>query len=128
VLRCGLRISETASLRLTDLYLDESPPRLLIRGKGNRERAARFASRRKPSRLCVSTDTHVYSDGEWLVLNELGLQPDGLISLPEAEFTHQAFGPVHVIAWWDKNYNDPLYLVTNLPLAEEACHWYKRRY
>jgi site-specific recombinase XerD len=39
MLRCGLRISEVANLRLVDLYLDESYPRMLIRGKGSRERA-----------------------------------------------------------------------------------------
>lgn len=39
MLRCGLRISEVAELRLTDLYLDEQRPRLVARGKGSRERA-----------------------------------------------------------------------------------------
>lgn len=39
MLRCGLRISEVAAMRLTDLYLDESHPRLVVRGKGSRERA-----------------------------------------------------------------------------------------
>jgi site-specific recombinase XerD len=39
MLRCGLRISEVASLTLTDLFLDETHPRLLIHGKGSRERA-----------------------------------------------------------------------------------------
>jgi len=39
MLRCGLRISEVAELRLTDLYLDELRPRLVARGKGSRERA-----------------------------------------------------------------------------------------
>jgi site-specific recombinase XerD len=40
MLRCGLRISEVAGLRLTDLYLDEPQPRLLVRGKGSKERSA----------------------------------------------------------------------------------------
>jgi site-specific recombinase XerD len=40
MLRCGMRISETANLLLADLYLKETPPRLVIRGKGNRERSA----------------------------------------------------------------------------------------
>jgi site-specific recombinase XerD len=40
MLRCGLRISEVAHLQLTDLYLRESPPRLVARGKGNKERSA----------------------------------------------------------------------------------------
>jgi site-specific recombinase XerD len=39
VLRCGLRISEVAQLRLTDLYLDEPRPRLVTRGKGSKERS-----------------------------------------------------------------------------------------
>ncbi len=38
MLRCGLRIAEVASLRLRDLYLDESPPRLLVTGKNSKER------------------------------------------------------------------------------------------
>lgn len=39
MLRCGLRISEVARLRLRDLFLDESPPRLLVLGKNSKERS-----------------------------------------------------------------------------------------
>ena len=39
MLRCGLRISEVAKLKLRDLYLTESPPRLLVSGKGSKERS-----------------------------------------------------------------------------------------
>ena len=39
MLRCGLRISEVAGLRLSDLYLEEISPRLVARGKGWRERS-----------------------------------------------------------------------------------------
>jgi site-specific recombinase XerD len=39
MLRCGLRIAEVAQMQLSDLYLDEAPPRLLVRGKGGKERA-----------------------------------------------------------------------------------------
>jgi site-specific recombinase XerD len=38
MLRCGLRIGEVASLLLSDLYLDEPAPRLVVHGKGSRER------------------------------------------------------------------------------------------
>jgi site-specific recombinase XerD len=40
MLRCGLRISEVAHLKLVDLYLNESPPRLMTCGKGSKERSA----------------------------------------------------------------------------------------
>jgi len=38
MLRCGLRISEVANLQMADLYLKEIAPRLMVRGKGSRER------------------------------------------------------------------------------------------
>ncbi|MCB9432692.1 MAG: tyrosine-type recombinase/integrase [Ardenticatenaceae bacterium] len=38
MLRCGLRLSEVARLQRRDLYLDETPPRLLLLGKNNKER------------------------------------------------------------------------------------------
>jgi site-specific recombinase XerD len=38
MLRCGLRIGEVARLLLSDLYLDEPAPRLIVHGKGSRER------------------------------------------------------------------------------------------
>jgi site-specific recombinase XerD len=44
MLRSGLRIGEVAGLLLADLYLDEPHPRLLVRGKGSRERTV-FLSR-----------------------------------------------------------------------------------
>ncbi|NTU64894.1 MAG: tyrosine-type recombinase/integrase [Chloroflexi bacterium] len=39
MLRCGLRIGEVASLKLTDLYLNEARPRLVAQGKGSKERS-----------------------------------------------------------------------------------------
>ncbi len=39
MLRSGLRISEVAALRLSDLYLEEASPRLVARGKGGKERS-----------------------------------------------------------------------------------------
>lgn len=39
MLRCGLRIAEVAEIQLSDLYLQEDWPRLLVRGKGSRQRS-----------------------------------------------------------------------------------------
>lgn len=39
MLRCGLRLCEVASLKLTDLYLSETKPRLVAHGKGSKERS-----------------------------------------------------------------------------------------
>jgi len=38
MLRCGLRIGEVSSLLFSNLMLEESPPSMIIQGKGSRER------------------------------------------------------------------------------------------
>lgn len=50
MLRCGLRIAEVACMLLSDLFLDEPAPRLLVRGKGGRERSV-YLSRQAESAL-----------------------------------------------------------------------------
>ncbi len=42
--------------------------------------------------------------------------------------TGQAYGPVLVLAWWARGQHEPIYLVTNLDLAVEACWWYRKRF
>jgi len=59
---------------------------------------------------------------------ELGLRPGQIIGIPNVAFTEKGYGPVQVAAWWAKRYKEPIYLVTNLELAEEACYWYKKRF
>lgn len=52
MLRCGMRISEVANLLLVDLYLAENPPRIVVRGKGGRERSAYLSPQAERS-LCA---------------------------------------------------------------------------
>lgn len=32
-----------------------------------------------------------------------------------------------VIAWWDAQYDEPIYLVSNMQSVETACAWYRKR-
>lgn len=47
MLRCGLRIGEVAALRLVDLFLEEEFPRIVVRGKGSRERGVYLSPQAK---------------------------------------------------------------------------------
>jgi hypothetical protein len=67
-------------------------------------------------------------EGFWFSFEDLGITPDRCISIPNVQFTQHAYGPVLAIAWWDAAYDAPIYLVTNLELAEEACDWYRKRF
>ncbi len=60
--------------------------------------------------------------------SDLLLRPGDCLGIPNVAFTAQAYGPVTVIAWWKKGYKEPIYLVTNFELIDEACYWYAQRF
>lgn len=71
MLRCGLRISEVAQLKLRDLYLTESPPRLLVSGKGSKERSV-YLSRQAAFALRRHLADRPQVDSEAVFLNYRG--------------------------------------------------------
>lgn len=63
-------------------------------------------------------------------LNLLGdsIKPGMLIELKEVQFTRDAYGPVMVLCCWAKGEVEPLYLVSNMSLAEQAIQYYQKRF
>lgn len=70
----------------------------------------------------------LYEDDQSFSFSDLLIQPDDLIRLPNVWFTKEGYGPVMALAWWEKGYSEPIFLVTNLDLPDEACYWYKKRF
>lgn len=68
--------------------------------------------------------------GETFRLDTLGtcLKPGRLVAFSEVRFTEAAYGPIMLICCWAKGYQAPLYLVTNMTVAEEACRVYAKRF
>lgn len=79
MLRCGLRIGEVANLRLTDLFLDETSPRILVHGKGSRERSV-YLSRQaeRALRAYLQVRPRVASDCVFLSYQLRGLSTTGI--------------------------------------------------
>ena len=48
-------------------------------------------------------------------------KPGTRIALQEGQMTRAAYGPVMLLCWWAKGYQEPLYVVSNMDAAEEAC-------
>src|SRR5438093_10079203 len=69
-------------------------------------------------------------EGVTFRLDTLGTcsKPGTLIELKEVKFTRDGYGPVMVLSCWAKGYQDPLYLVSNMDAAEEACRYYQKRF
>jgi hypothetical protein len=80
----------------------------------------------------VRTGSHitVLWDGEHFRCETIAacIKPGTLVILREARVTADAYGPVLLLCCWAKGYQKPLYLVTNLASADEACHWYAKRF
>jgi hypothetical protein len=69
-------------------------------------------------------------DGETFRLDTLGAcsKPGTLVALSQVWFTRAAYGPIMLICCWAKGCKAPLYLVTNMASAEEACRLYSKRF
>src|SRR6516164_1385528 len=69
-------------------------------------------------------------DGETFRLDTLGAcsKPGTLVALSQVWFTRQEYGPIILICCWAKGCKEPLYLVTNMASAEEACRFYSKRF
>ncbi len=73
----------------------------------------------------TAKDTQVRIEDEWVQLAECAYP--GQCSGWQAGFTAHAYGPLTVVVWWETDYAHPLYLVSNLELVQEVCHWYRHR-
>ena len=69
-------------------------------------------------------------EGTTLRLDTLGAcsTPGTRIALQEVQCTRDAYGPVMVLSCWAKGYQEPLYVVSNMDAAEEACRYYHKRF
>jgi hypothetical protein len=78
----------------------------------------------------TATSTVATWESETFRLDALGacLKPGRLIELKEVHFTREAYSPILVLCCWAKGYQEPLYLVSNMATAEEACRWYEKRF
>jgi hypothetical protein len=55
-------------------------------------------------------------------------KPGTLVALRDVRVTEEAYGPLMLLCCWAKGYQDPLYLLTNMGAADEACRLYAKRF
>ena len=67
-------------------------------------------------------------EGEKFQPTQLLLAPGDRIELADVGFTATGYGPVLVSIIWERQWNEPLVLVSNLDFLTEAYTWYKRRF
>lgn len=58
----------------------------------------------------------------------LAVSRGSIVSVEQAHFTLDKYGPVLAVAVWEREYEQPLYLVSSLAEPDLACAEYKRRF
>ena len=76
----------------------------------------------------TAKNSQLYEDDLLFSFSDLCLRPGDQISIPNVWFTREGYGPVTVIAWWERGYLEPIFLVTNFELSGEACYCYQKRF
>jgi len=76
----------------------------------------------------TAKNAQLYEEEEPFSFVDLLLRPGDCLGISNVQFTRQAYGPVTAIGWWKKGFKEPIYLVTNFELVEEACYWYTKRF
>jgi Transposase DDE domain len=70
----------------------------------------------------------LWEDGYRFSFAEWGATNGACHSLAGVTFTDACYGPLMAIAWWRTGCQEPIYLVSNMELADEACHYYQQRF
>jgi hypothetical protein len=70
----------------------------------------------------------LYENGEKFIFKDICPEQGGMTEISDVEFTQQRSIVVRAVVHWGRKYNDPIYLVTNLPSGGEAFNWYRKRF
>ena len=76
----------------------------------------------------TASNTILSHDGVECAYQDIPLQAGQRWSMAEVSFTRKYYGPILAIGWWRRGCKEPIYLVTNLDSADEACQWYQKRF
>lgn len=71
----------------------------------------------------------LWENGDLFNFNQvLPMANTDVFFLPQVQLAQPQYGPVQAVMWWKKTYHEPIFLLTNMELAYEACACYKKRF
>jgi len=78
--------------------------------------------------LRTSPQIYVQSSQKNQSIRDYPLERGKVFHLHDVGFTKTAEVVLHVISWWASRYEEPIFLVTNIHNAYQACRYYRRRF
>ena len=76
----------------------------------------------------TAKNARLQESGKEFCFADLHLQPGDYTQIDGVAFTQAGYAPVTAVAVWEAGYAEPLYLMTNMELGEEALSYYGKRY
>lgn len=76
----------------------------------------------------TAKNTRLQERGSDFSFADLLLLPGDYLEIEGVAFTHAGYAPLTAVAAWAVGYEEPLYLITNMELGEEALAYYRKRY
>ena len=78
----------------------------------------------------TANNIKIFLDDEEFEIRIIGrfLPPGCYNRVKNVLFTNKKYGPVTVIGWWAEGNEEPIYLVTNMKSAANACDYYSKRF
>jgi len=78
---------------------------------------------------CRTANTAVlYEEGDKFTFKDICPEQGGITEIADVEFTNKRNIVVRAVVYWGKEYQDPIYLVTNFSTGGEAFNCYKKRF
>jgi hypothetical protein len=78
--------------------------------------------------LRTSPQIYVQTNEGGQPIRNYPLEQGHLFYLNDVGFTQTSTVTLNVIGWWGSQYEEPIFLITNLEMAYEACRYYRRRF
>lgn len=79
--------------------------------------------------MCRTTKNAVfYEEWERFSIQDICSERGESIEITGLEFTDTRAIKLNAVVYWGREYQEPLYLVTNFPTVGEAQFWYRKRF
>lgn len=79
--------------------------------------------------VCRTAKTSQLRQGSgWSSFQDLAVKTGEIMSLAGVGFTSEGYGTLLAVGWWDKRYQEPIYLISNLNCPYQVCDYYRSRF
>lgn len=78
--------------------------------------------------LRTSPQINVQEGQQQRAIRDYPLNKGALFYRQAVGFTQTAEVTLNLIGWWGSRYDEPIFLITNMPNAYQACRYYRRRF